>query len=167
MFGHLYLFVTTLLLSLIFILLGSILLILPWFQGFKEMIVAVIEDSQITLSLFGAAFLVLGISLLAHQLLSLRRRPYFIKSGPLSISIDPQILEKTLQTFCQERFPTQTVLVQSRINNRQITIGLCLPKMAIERQKPLLQQLESELTDLLAKLFGYRKSFELVATFGE
>lgn len=158
---------TTVLLALLFILLGGAGIILPWSETTREATVLFLEHSKLTLCLLGIAFIVIGSSLLVHQFLSLRKRPYYLRSGSKSTAVDKCVLDQTLQAYCNERFPGRSVLSQVHVADKQLSIKLALPSAPKEIQKPLLDELEKEIREVLERIFGYRKAFQLTATFDE
>ncbi|TXI40271.1 MAG: hypothetical protein E6Q59_03740 [Nitrosomonas sp.] len=167
MLHQIQLFITTVLLSLIFIFLGFASIVIPWSQGTREATLLFLEGSKVTLCLFGIAFVVLGSSLLVHQLLGLRPRRYYLRSGSQSTAVENQVINDTLQAYCSERFPGRAVLSNVQIGSKQLSIALTLPPAPKELQKPLLNELEKEIREVLDRIFGYQKTFALTAIFEE
>lgn len=137
----------------------------PWWQTFRDTVILTLEHSRITMTLFGLVFALLGAGLIAALFMRFQSRPYYIRSGAYSVGIDEQVIQNTLQAYCQERFAGYTVQTEARVRSQKLSISMHLPKSPKENHKSLLNQLEKELKDILANVFGYRKRFVLIISF--
>jgi uncharacterized protein YjeT (DUF2065 family) len=163
--GYLYRALTTFLLAAFFIAVGIIGMLAPWWLNFRKAIMAVLEQGGVTLSLFGMVFALIGIGLLMLLSSRFQQKSYYIRSGPYSVSVDPNVLQNTLQAYCQERFPGYQVASQAHISNDKLSIAMQLPRIPKESHKHTLNQIEKELREVLVNVFGYRKRFDLIVNF--
>lgn len=153
-------------LALFFLLLGFIGTFLPWSQTVQAVVTTVLLEGGVTLFIFGILFLSVGGWLVTHLLHTSRQRRYYIKSGNFCVAVDERLLDEYLKTYWNERFPGYHVASRVHIReDKRLHIDLQLPPLDLEKQKPLLIEIEDELKDLLPYACGYRKPFHLTATF--
>ncbi len=153
-------------LALFFVFLGCLAILVPWSSSVRDLIAHVLLEGRITLFIFGVIFVAVGCWLVGYLLKASRRRRYYIKAGSVSVSIDEKVIDKYLQVYLKERMPGVHVRSRAELrDDHRLHIGLRLPPVPSDKQRSLVEEIEGEVRDLLARVCGYHKPFHLTATF--
>lgn len=155
------------LIALYFIVCGTVLLLAPQVEAVQQRIVAFIQKNTLATGLFGAASLLAGGALLIYTLLSSRHNYYRLKGGARQVYIDENLIRQYLATYWENLLPGHETPCSISVQNNTIHVSADLPRVALERQKTLLEQIEADLTELFAKNLGYQKEYTLSISFQE
>src|SRR5687768_7062474 len=99
-------------LALFFIVLGLLGIILPWSPTICTEVVDFLLSNTITLSIFGFAFLVIGITVLV-QIIQRRKRRYFTRhQKALEIDVSEKVINDYLSVYFRDLFPLTEVPCQ-------------------------------------------------------
>ena len=151
--------------AVFFVLIGVISILIPWSENVQGILVNFILNDAIAISLFGFAFIVIGLTIVIDILLNTRRSYYTVKSGSFSVSVDETVLQQYVTQYWKKSFPSQDIPSRLTLKNNQIHISVDLPYEARENQRPLLEQINSDLQREFAEYLGYEKQILLSASF--
>lgn len=154
------------LLFVIFLCLGGIILcVLPWATKIRELLAHWVLDHSSVLALVGLGLLSLGVLLAVAMASMQRRRLYHLKMGDMSVAVSEELLEQYVVEYWKGLFPEVTVPTDVWVNARGIHISAELPSVPFEEQKPLLQRLEQELSEVFRLVLQRDEEFFLSASF--
>lgn len=151
--------------ALFFILIGIVGVMIPWSINVKTLLTKFIFEDSLAISLFGFAFFLIGLAMIADFFLSLRRRHYTISSLKATTTVDEVVIKGYLDTYLKQLFPKNEIPCQLTMKENKIHISVDLPYLPIQEQKPLLERIRKELIGLFAQILGYRDEFFLSASF--
>lgn len=151
--------------ALFFILIGTICMMIPWVGEVRYFLVRIILEDALALSIFGLAFVLIGIALGAYTIQNSRKKSYEIQCGNAQTSVDATVIEQYLAIYWKQLFPHDTVASRLSFRHGKIAIAVDLPNTPIEEQRPLLKRIEGDLENLFTTKVGYEETFSLSATF--
>ena len=137
----------------------------PWFPELSVSMIEFVLENTIAISLFGFAFLTIGITFLANLIISGRHKHYRIKSGTNSVLVDEHLIQQYLEKYWENIFPDHEISNHLQLKNNRICLHADLPYLPLEEQRPLLQRIEKDLTNIFSKVLGYHQEFFLYASF--
>jgi|LakMenE18May11ns_1017448.scaffolds.fasta_scaffold9937142_3 hypothetical protein len=155
----------SLLIALFFVLLGVIGVIFSWFPAAKAAFIQFLIEDSYLLFLFGIAFIVIGMALMMNIISSGRRQYYHISSGQKSLTIDETVIQNYLNSYWKNLFPKAHVPSKLTLKKNKLYLTVDLPYIPPDQQKPVLERIEKDLSELLATTFGYKEPFYLTASF--
>jgi len=151
--------------AIFFIALGIVCSMIPWSPDIRYSLVRFILEDALAISLFGFAFLIIGMAIAANILIGSRRRYYYVKSGQNVFQIDESIVFNYLNTYLEHLFPKKEIPCRLTLKKNKISITVDLPYIAEEKQKDLLDRIQSDLHELFKAKLGYQDEFYLTASF--
>lgn len=152
-------------LALFFLLIGITCILIPWSIDLRATLIQLILEEPLLLSLFGIAFFISGLAIAIHLVLNQRRSSYTVKSGPNWYSVDETVIQQSLTHYWKQLFPNHEVPTQIAIKKQKIRIAIELPYHPPSEQRPLLEKIKDDLTEIFSSKLGYPKNFSLNATF--
>lgn len=155
----------TFIIALLFILGGIIAVMVPWSYSIRTYLTSLIVEDSLAISLFGFAFIVIGLAIASYILLNARKQHYHIKTSDGSILVDEGIIEDYLKIYWKELMPENQVSSRVALKNNKIDISVDFPYVPKAGQKPLLEKVRIDVRDWLLKFLGYHDEFQLHATF--
>ncbi|MEI8124845.1 MAG: hypothetical protein WCG42_03745 [Parachlamydiaceae bacterium] len=154
-----------LLVAVFFLAIGVITLITSWSTATQTTLVQLIIENSFSISLFGFAFIVIGVSVIAHIVINAKRNHYYIKSENLEISVDSAVVEQYLSAYWKQLFPQKETSSKVSIKNNKIYIFVDFPHLPKSAQKQFLERVQNDIYNLLAKKLNYEKEFDIAASF--
>lgn len=151
--------------SIYFILLGIVCLFIPWIPKLWVKLTQLIIENKLAISLFGFIFLSVGAAILTYIITTSKQRYYRVRSGKSPIEVDEQLIQQYLDKYWKELFPDHEIPNHLQLKRNRIHLSVDLPFLPLPEQKPLLQRIESDLTELFEKVLGYRREFFISASF--
>lgn len=151
--------------ALFFLTMGVLCVMLPWSPTVRADLVRFILEDSVTISLFGAGFVLVGLAVIINIAFNARHSYYRIRSGPKAISIDESIIQDYLNTYLNNLFPGANVPNRLTIKKNKLYLAADLPFVPIKEQKQLLEKIKNELSDLFSSTLGYRDAFYISASF--
>lgn len=163
--NNFFYYLTTFIFAVFFILVGALSFFLPRTLSGVNALVNFILDNSWMIHLFGIFLIILGVAMLINIRLNTKKRYYKIKAANLSTILDEKIFEQYLDTYWKELFPNNQILSDVAIKNNKLYITADLPTIPLSEQKPLLQQIESDLNEMLIKYLGYHHEYIISINF--
>lgn len=163
--NNLFYSLISLTIALFFLTVGVMCMMLPWSPMVRSDLIQFILEDSIAISLFGFAFLIVGLAVIINIAFSTKHSYYRVRSGPQSISIDEDIIQDYLNVYWKNLFPKSTVPNRLSIKKNKIHLVADLPYIPLREQKPLLEKIKSELSELFSSTLGYQDTFYLSASF--
>lgn len=163
--NHIFFSLISLFVALFFTLLGIVAVIIPWSPAMRGELIRFILDESVAISLFGIAFLAIGLSALVNIYLNSKRCYYYVKSKDASVVVDEGLLYQYLNIYWKQMFPKTEIPCQVFVRNNKIHISVDLPYLPTAEQKPLLERIKQDLESSFKKNLGYQDEFYLTATF--
>lgn len=157
----------TFIIAVFFILLGLINIMIPWSGEVRYGLIRFILEDSLAISLFGFAFVIVGLALAIYILLGARRQYYHTKVGRHAVHIDQNVLDQYLNVYWKQLFPKAEIPYQISIRKNKIHLLVDLPHVPLLEQKPLLEKIKQDLQDLLVAKVGYDEEFYLAASFAK
>lgn len=155
----------TFIIALLCILVGIVGLIVPWSSNVRQFLTQMILEDSLVISLFGFAFIVIGIAMAAYIILNSRRRYYHIKTGDGSVLVDEGIVQEYLSLYWKQLMPDAAISSSVNLKDNKISINVDFPHVPVPGQRPLLEKVRTDLRDWLFKILGYHEEFQMHATF--
>lgn len=157
--------ILTFALGIFFTIFGGMTLLIVWFQGIRLSLFNLVSNYGILLSIFGAGFLFIGISIIAYALIFSRRRYFYIRSGPREITINEDVAKDYVTKYFQKLFSQKDLPCNLTVRRGKILISANLPFIPEDDQQSLTQKINSELSDLLFYRLGYDAQYHLSISF--
>lgn len=151
--------------AIFFIMLGVVGVMIPWSPDIRTDIVQFILDDSLAISLFGFAFIVIGLAIVTHILINSKQRYYHIRSDNNSVAIDEAIIQDYLDIYWKQIFPNCDIPSRLSLKNNKIHIAVEFPHLPVSQQHPLLERIKHDLRSTFAKLLGYHNEFYLSVSF--
>lgn len=147
-----------------FLLLGTLLLVLPWVAHVRTDFVDTLAGNPIAMTLIGISFLAVGALLMVSHVRH-RYHNYHIRTGQYSVTVDSGVLNGYVDAYWRKVFPDQSVTSDVKVHSDTLHIIANLPPYPFEEQKALLLRIEKDLAELFAQTIDYRKSFLISMSF--
>lgn len=151
--------------ALFFILIGIIGIMIPWSPNVRSEIIHFILDNTLAISLFGFAFILIGLGIVISILQNSRRSYYYVRSGQSAVLVDEAVIHQYLSVYWKQLFPDIDVPYKVNIKRNRISLSVDLPYKPLEEQRPLLERIKQDLSHLFSSQIGYNDEFSLTATF--
>lgn len=151
--------------ALFFIMLGVIACLLPWFPAMRSDLIQFFLENSVAIFLFGMSFLTIGVVMVVNIILSTKRHYYEFKVGHNPVRIDEDLIQKYLQNYFYEIFPTQEVACRLTIKQNRLHIDADFPYVPVTQRSVLLEKIQDDLRELFSKQFGYSNDYYLAASF--
>lgn len=151
--------------ALFFILLGIVGVMIPWSANVRADLIDFILKDSLAISLFGFAFIVIGLAIVSNILLNARRSYYHIKSGDHAIAVDEAVIHQYLKHYWKQLYPDHDIPYQLTIKHNKIHLNIDLPYQSVAEQRPTLERIRQDLRRLLNNQLGYQDEFSLSAAF--
>lgn len=162
---HLFYSLISIIITLFFVLMGSLAIIIPWSEAIRTRLIQFIQEDSLAISLFGFAILVTGLSWLANIILNSRRKTYRLKSDSGLIDIEESVIQDYVNAYCKKLFPDHEIPCRLVIKDNKIHLSIDFPNVPENDQKDLLNRIKIDLKSTFARILGYRDQFYLTATF--
>ena len=163
--SHFFYSLMSFILALFFIMLGVISVLMPWFPAMRTDLIQFLLENSIAISLFGLAFLTIGIVLVVNIILSTKHHYYEFKVGNHPVRVDEELIQKYLQVYFDEIFPAQEVPCQLTIKQNLIHVTADLPYVPALQRNVLVEKIQQDLKDLFSNQLGYNSNYYLSASF--
>lgn len=151
--------------ALFFIMLGVISILLPWLPVMRTHIILFLLENAVAISLFGLAFLAIGVAMVTNIALAAKTRYYEFTVGQNPVKIDEDLIQKYIQLYFQELFLGQEVPCCLAIKHNRIHITADLPAVPLTQRDVLLEKIQQDLKELFSRYLGYHVDYYLSASF--
>lgn len=163
--SNFFYYLASFVIAIFFIFFGIISFFLPETEeGLKTLAQFIMQNTWLTY-LFGFLFITIGIAILTNIRLNVKKQYYRVKSGKHLTLLDERIFEQYLDTYWKELFPKAEIPSRAHINKNKLYITADLPHIPLSEQKPLLQQIENDLNEILIKYLGYHQEYIISISF--
>lgn len=164
MYNLIYSFISFII-ALFFILIGGIAVLIPWSAKIRTDLIQFILEDALAISLFGFAFMVIGLASAASILLNAKRKYYHIKSGDQAVFVDEALIQQYLSLYWKQLFPLNDIPCRLSLKKNKVYISADLPPMPQSEQRPLLERIRKDLTQLFEKKLGYHEQISFSISF--
>jgi len=151
--------------AIFFVLIGIVSTLIPWSENVRNFLVNLILHDSLAISLFGFAFIIIGLAIIIDILLNTRRSYYRVKSDDSSILVDENVIQQSLSIYWKELFPDQDIPNRMVLKNNRIHITVDLPYQPPAAQRSLVDRIKNDLKRQFAEQLGYHEEFVLSASF--
>ena len=152
-------------LALFFILLGVMGIILPWSTNIRTEVVDFLLSNTVLLTLFGFAFLTLGLGVIFQMIHGLKRKYVTIKTDGPKTKLSEEVFEDYLKLYFEEIFPKTEVPCRVTLKRKKAKVMADLPFVAESEQEPLIRKIEEDLSDIFRELVGWRHELLFAVSF--
>lgn len=152
---------TRFILAIFFMVLGVASMLLPWWPEMRSELVQFILEENKLIVLFGAAFFLIGLTLLLYLCLSKRRRYYTIRLD--TCAVEENVVRGYLEKYWKEAFPEVSIAHCFTLKKNQLHIVADLPYS--EQPEEVLANIKKDLTEIFTQLLGYHKTIILSLSF--
>ena len=144
---------------------GMTLISTAWNPDLRSDLVSLLEDSPETFAWSGAGLILLALGLMGAMARLYRGSSLCIEMQQHTLSVSNTIIQQHIDTYWENRLPKDSVKTEVYANSNRLEIYVRLPPIETEKQANFLQQTESDLGDILATNFDYRKTFLFCPSF--
>jgi len=163
--SNFFYYLVSFIIAIFFIFFGIISFFLPETEeGLKNLAGFILQNTWLTY-VFGFLFIIIGVAILINIKLNVKKQYYKIKAGNRLTLLDEKIFEQYLDTYWKELFPKIEIPSRATIKNNKLYITADLPAVPLSEQKTLLQQVESDLNEILIKYLGYHQEYIINISF--
>lgn len=155
----------TLIMGLFFVVLGSIGLLALWFPHIRTTLIIFMLDNSLLISIFSMGLFAIGIAIVIFVIQSTRHRYYRIPAGRHLTTVDEGLIEGYMNSYWRELFPKLDIPSHVTLKNNRIFVTADLPYFPSEEQKTLLGKIDTDVSNILSKIFGYNREFSLQISF--
>lgn len=156
---------TLFLVALLFILFGTLALLLPWSESVRYTAIHFIEDNIWPWNLFGLAFILIGITMGFYLKVTRRRHYYTLQMGAHDTLVHQNVVDGYLQAYWERVFPMQEIPYRLTLRRKKIKLSADLPFASADEQKKMVDQIQNDLSDIFRRLLGYQKNLALTLSF--
>lgn len=151
--------------AIFFVLIGTIGLFIPWSVSMRTTLVQFFLEDSLAISLFGFAFVVLGVFVIANVIIDHRHKYYVTKWENSQTDIDENLIRDYLLAYMKELFPHSDIPTHLNIKKNRFYIFIDFPYYPAEEQRDLIDKVKNDLSYLFSSKLGYHESVKLSATF--
>lgn len=151
--------------ALFFIMMGVISVLMPWFPAMRVDFIKFLLENSMAITLFGLCFLTIGIYLVISIILGAKRHYYEFKVGQNLVTVDEDLIQKYLQVYFSEIFPTQEIPCGLTIKQNLLHITADLPYVPSSQRDVLLEKIKQDLKNIFGQHLGYDSDYYLSASF--
>lgn len=162
---HLFYSLITVVIAFFFLLVGLVSFSLSFSTEIRTDFVQFILEDATVLPIFGITLLAIGIGILLNSFFSLRRRTYRISSGNYVTSLDENLFKQYLEAYWKQKFPRVDIPCKVNLKRNKIIVAADLPFVPIAEQTSVLEQIESDLSQILSQYLGYHRKYVINITF--
>lgn len=163
--NNFFYYLASFIVAIFLLLLGVICFFLPQSSESLKTILQFMVQNSWLLYCLSLLFITMGIVVLISIKLGLKKQHYHIKAGNRITLIDEKIFEQYLDTYWKELFPKYQIPSKATIKKNKLYVSADLPHIPLEEQKPLIQQIESDLNEILIKYLGYHHEYIVSINF--
>lgn len=163
--GHFFYSLITFIIALFFTMVGVVAVMIPWSTPVRDSLVQFILEDALAISLFGFAFIVIGLAIASYILIGTKRRYYHIKSKGGATVVDEAVIQQYLDTYWKQLFPKHEIPCRLTLKNNKIHVSVDFPYLPAADQRPLLERVKNDLNKTFTKILGYQEEFYLSASF--
>lgn len=153
-FNCLY-YLVSFVLTIFFLMVGLIGIILPWSPTIRTGLVELILQDSLAISLFGFAFLIIGLGFSVSLYLNAKRKNYYLKLNDTYIVVNEAIIRHYLHDYFSQRFPNHSIPSRFVIKSNKIKIAADLPFVPKEEQPLMVSTIRQDLYEIFNKVLGY------------
>ncbi len=153
--------------GLFFIVLGTIGLLALWFPHIRTALIVFLLENALIISIFSMAIFAIGIAIVVNVIQNARHSYYQVTAGRHLVSVDEDLIEKYINSYWIEFFPNVNIPNHVTLKNNKIYIVADLPYYPSAEQKTLLAKIDKDISNILSKIFGYKREFSLQISFNE
>lgn len=163
--NHFFYSLMSFILALFFIMLGALSILMPWRPAMRTDLIQFLLENSIALSLFGLAFLTIGVAMVFSIILNAKRHYYEFKVGNNPVRVDEEVIQKYLQVYFEEIFPAQDVPCRLTVNKNLLHVTADLPYVPNTQRNVLIEKIQQDLKSLFSEHLGYNSDYYLSASF--
>lgn len=163
--AHIFYSLISFFIAIFFVLLGVISVMIPWVSTIQMRIIQFILEDSLAISLFGFAFIVVGLAIVANIIISSKKRHYHLHVKNNPVIVDQMVFEQYLHMYWKQLFPEKEIPTQLTIKKNRFFIAADLPAIPESEQKPLLNRIKEDLESTFTKLLGHPAEFYLSISF--
>jgi hypothetical protein len=120
------------------------------------------SEATVSFSLIGYLILGCGVLLLIGFYAMNKGVYYRVKMGKRDLLVDPAVLRSYVGEYWKQVFPEHHLSVDIQVTRSQkLEMFVEFPLLPPEKQQAILEQAETDLSQILQKRIGYKKDFAL------
>jgi hypothetical protein len=158
-------FASSIMVGLLFFVLGIIGLMLAWSPSFRSGTAQFFFEHTLLSTLLSFGLAIAGFLLFVYPFLIERKRYIHISSGPYAVSLDENVIHRYLTAYWEKLFPGKTIPFELQSKKKSIQIVADLPSLPIEQQKLFIEQIQKDLEDLFNVQLGCPHEIHLLVSF--
>lgn len=158
-------FASSIMVGLLFFVLGILGLMLAWSPSFRNGTVQFFFEHTLLSTLSSLGLAIAGFLLFVYPFLIERKRYVHISSGPYAVSLDENVIHRYLSAYWDKLFPGKTIPFALQIKKQSIQIVADLPFFPIEQQKMFIEQIQKDLEELFKVQLGCPQEIHLLVSF--
>jgi len=162
---HFFYYLASFVVALFFICIGIMFCFLPDSQAKIDTLTQFMLQNPWLSYLGSILFIAMGAAILINIKLNLKKQSYKIRTGGLLACLDERIFEQYVDTYWKDLFPKNQVTSHVTIRKNKLHIEADLPYVPLSEQKPLLEQIEKDLNEILIKYLGYTQEYLISINF--
>lgn len=151
--------------GIFFILIGIIGIMISLDAGTRTLAIQFILENNISIALFGFAFVVLGFAVVINLFLSFKRRYYKVRCENHALLVDETVIQDYVSSYWKKSYPAFDIPNRLTVKKNKIHIFADLPYMPRSEQKKSLEKIQEDLSDLFNRVLGYHDHFYLSISF--
>lgn len=150
--------------ALVFILLGTVMFLLPWAADFRQSLIDFLTHQPQSLMLISVGFFLVGVVLLL-TVIRRRSRYYYVRTGDRSVAVDVAAVRQLLNTFWKQMFRSHEPATDVVLKHNRLQITAHLPSCPFDQQKEVVRKIERDLAAALKNQLGYHDELLLSVSF--
>jgi hypothetical protein len=151
--------------GILFILAGTIAILIPWLPSIRTEIVYFILEKSMILFVMGVALLIIGLAMIAYVRLSTGQRTFYVRHAPHPVEVKLDTVSGYLNTYFKEMFPGMEIPHEVILHRNKIRLYVDFPYIIKEEQEPLTDRLYEELAGVLDEKLGCTYPLELSVSY--
>lgn len=156
---------TSLATGLFFFFFGLFSAILPWSFSLQNALNHFIAIHYLSLCLYGIALCSIGILIILHTYQKNKHHYVSMCIGKWNVTLDENVVRQYLETYWKKYMPNESIPFSLSFQKRSLHITAEFPPLSLEEQRELLEQIQSDFSDLFGRILGYPHEVHLKARF--
>lgn len=163
--NNLFYHLISVIVGLIFTLVGIVAMSLPWAAGVRSSVIELILEYPMLIFFLGLVLGIAGAAVLAYQLVNIKRHTHYLRKGRMAIGVEHEIIDGYISRYLATAFPNQDAGHQLLLRKNKLIVTVDMPSYPRPEQEPVTEKIFDDLSALLSEKIGYHQDLHLSVSF--
>ena len=158
-------FIAQFTLGCLLFLLGVLVIIISFSSQMQTKFFGFISGNPLLFVLIGLGLILIAFAIVLYAIKKMYKRHIQIRTGPLDIRLDENIIRRYLDAYWKKQFPESPIQYELIFERRKTKILADFPYLPMEDQKAFLEGVKRDFIHLFGETLGYPYDVHFIATF--